>query len=357
MPDLAPRPALVATGDDGASRHDCPSDIPPHAAAGSGNAIDRSRQAVLLMTYGTAASLDGVEAYYTHIRGGRRPAPELLEDLLRRYLAIGGTSPLPCHTERQRAALEEELARRGVAVPVHAAMKHVEPFIEGAVRALAQGGVTHVVALPLAPHFSTLNTCAYCRAVDAGRAAPARLTYEIVAGWHAEPRLIAALAAATAAALARCPDGARAHVVFTAHSLPARIRDAGDPYPELLLESARRVAIALGLADDRWSFAFQSAGRTPEPWLGPDVRARLAALAAAGATAVVVSPVGFVADHLELLYDIDIEARACALSLGLRLERARALNDDPVFIAAIADVLERRLAPRALAASPARGER
>lgn len=357
MPDAQLPAGIVATADVGAPVHDCPSDIPAGQAPGSGDAIDRSRQAVLLMTYGTAPSLDGVEAYYTHIRGGRRPSPELLEDLLRRYLAIGGTSPLPCHTERQRATLESEVARRGLAVPVRAAMKHVEPFIEGAVRALAQDGVTHVVALPLAPQFSTLSTCAYCRAVDAGRTGPARLTYEIVADWHVEPRLVAALAAATAEALARYPDAARPHVLFTAHSLPARIRDAGDPYPELLLESARRVATALGLAGDRWSFAFQSAGRTPEPWLGPDVRTRLAALAADGTTAVVVSPVGFVADHLELLYDIDIEARACALSLGIRLERARAMNDDPVFIAALADVLERRLGPRSLPASPARGAR
>ncbi|HEX8938875.1 MAG TPA: ferrochelatase [Candidatus Limnocylindrales bacterium] len=349
--------------------HDCPADAPRYAVeAGAAAAIparpiDRSRQAVLLMAYGSIASLDQVPAYYTHIRGGRAPSAELLEELTERYRAIGGTSPLSDHTEHQRAAVAAELHRRGLDVPVLVGMKHIEPFIGDVVERLAADGTTHVVAMALAPHFSTMSACAYCHAVAEGRdaaaaAGPAGLTFEMVRDWHAEPRFIRALAAATYEALdALWAAGSSArsnvtwalgsrldtHVVFTAHSLPARILERHDPYPELLRETADLVASALGL--HAWSFAFQSAGRTADPWLGPDLTDHLRVLAAQGVREAVVCPVGFVADHLEVLYDIDIEAQAVAAELGLTLERARSMNDDPVFVAGIADVLERRLAP------------
>lgn len=328
--------------------HDCPADAPRYPGSGPGRPIDRSRQAVLLMAYGSIESLDQVPAYYTHIRGGRAPSPELLEELTGRYKAIGGTSPLSGHTKRQRAAVEAELARRGLAVPVYAAMKHIEPFIPDEVERLAREGVTHIVALALAPHFSTMSACAYCHAVAEGRDRGAGRgggpTFEIVRDWHAAPGFIEALAAATGEAIARSEG--RPHVVFTAHSLPRRIVDVGDPYPELLLDTARLVAARLGLAEAGWSFAFQSAGRTADPWLGPDLTDHLRGLA--GRTSnVVVCPVGFVADHLEVLYDIDIEAQATARELGLRLVRARSMNDDPTFVGAIADVLAGRLAPEA----------
>lgn len=318
--------------------HDCPGDQGPDQP------VDRTRPAVLLMAYGSVDSLDQVPAYYTHIRHGRPPTPELLEQLLDRYRAIGGASPLSGHTERQRAAVADELASRGIDVPVYAAMKHIEPFIETVVRRMTADGVTHVVAMALAPHFSTMSSCAYCHAVEdarlalAGGGSPAP-TYEMVQDWHAEERFIDALAAVTAEALA-ANEGA--HVVFTAHSLPRKILDVGDPYEDLLLDTARRVAERLGLPS--WSFAFQSAGRTADPWLGPDLGDHLRELASSGTSRVVVCPVGFVSDHLEILYDVDIEAQEVARELGIELRRARSMNDDPTFIAGIADVLERRLA-------------
>ncbi len=328
--------------------HDCPADGPRYPDAPEGRPIDRSRQAVLLMAYGSIESLDQVPAYYTHIRGGRPPAPEQLEELLGRYRAIGGTSPLSGHTERQRAAVQAALRERGIDVPVYAAMKHIEPFIGDVVGTVARGGTTNIVAMALAPHFSTMSACAYCHAVAEGRdaagAGGASLTFEMVRDWHDEPRFIEALAGATREALDRFPASAVPHVVFTAHSLPQRILERNDPYRDLLLDTARLAAERLSLGPDRWSFAFQSAGRTPDPWLGPDLGDHLGELASGGARDVVVCPVGFVSDHLEVLYDIDIEAQEAAHTRGIRLERARSMNDDPTFIAGIADVLARRLA-------------
>jgi ferrochelatase len=325
--------------------HDCPADAPSYPGSAQSRPLDRSRQAVLLMAYGSIESLDQVPAYYTHIRGGRAPSSEMLEELTERYRAIGGTSPLSGHTKRQRAAVEAELARRGLAVPVYAAMKHIEPFIPDEVQRLAGEGVTHIVALALAPHFSTMSACAYCHAVAEGRdrsvGRGAMQTFEIVRDWHDASAFIQALASATREAIGASVGAP--HVVFTAHSLPRRILEVGDPYPELLRDSARLVAAQLGIPDSGWSFAFQSAGRTADPWLGPDLTDHLREVAARTSD-VVVCPVGFVADHLEVLYDIDIEAQATARELGLRLVRARSMNDDPTFIAAIADVLEPRLA-------------
>ncbi len=335
--------------------HDCPADAPRYPDAGPGHPIDRSREAVLLMAYGSIESLDQVPAYYTHIRGGRPPSPELLEELTDRYRAIGGTSPLSGHTERQRAAVQAELVRRGVEVPVFAAMKHIEPFIGEVVGRLADGGTTHIVAMALAPHFSTMSACAYCHAVgegrDGAREAGGEITFEMVRDWHAEPAFIEALARATREALDAFAAGERPHVVFTAHSLPRKILERGDPYPDLLLDTARLVAERLGLPEGGWTFAFQSAGRTADPWLGPDLTDHLVELSRKGVDGVVVCPVGFVADHLEVLYDIDIEAQKLASDLGMRLVRARSMNDDPTFVTAIADVLERRLAAPTL--SPA----
>ncbi len=326
--------------------HACPADAPRTSdSIGEPLAIDRSRQAVLLMAYGSVDSLDQVEAYYTDIRRGSPPPRHLLEELLERYRAIGGASPLSGHTERQRVAVQTELGRRGHAIPVYSGMKHITPFIADTVARMASDGVTHVVALALAPHFSTMSVAAYCAAVDTARRGLDRpISYEMVHSWHAEPHFIDALAGATAEALERLDrPGEDAHIVFTAHSLPAKILDRGDPYPDLLVETARLVAEQLG--HERWTFAFQSAGRTADPWLGPDLGDHLAELSSRGVRSVVVCPVGFVSDHLEVLYDIDIEAQAKARELGIRLERARSMNDDPIFVAGLADVLERRLAP------------
>ena len=293
--------------------------------------------AVLLMAYGSPDSLDQVEAYYTDIRRGNPPTPELLEELVGRYRAIGGGSPLSRIVEAQRAALEAELAARGRAIRVNAGLRHIEPKIGRVVERMAADGVTRFAAIALAPQKSS-NAAGYGRAVEAalaglGQAAPAVV---VVDSWHDQPHFIEALAATTKEALARFPDPARVRVMFTAHSLPARVIAEGDRYPDQLAETAALVAAQLGLTE--YAFAFQSAGRTGEAWLGPDILEEIRRLAGTGVMDLVIRPVGFVADHLEVLYDIDIEAQAVARELGVRLERARSMNDDPIFIAGLADV-------------------
>ncbi len=301
--------------------------------------------AVLLMAYGSPDTLDQVEAYYTDIRRGNPPTPELLEELVGRYRAIGGGSPLSRIVEAQRAALEAELAARGQAIRVYAGLRHIEPKIGRIVERMAADGVTRFVAIALAPQKSS-NAASYGRAVESaldglGEAAPSVVAVD---SWHDQPRFIEALAATTREALARFPDPARVRVMFTAHSLPARVIAEGDPYPDQLAETAALVATQLGLSE--YAFAFQSAGRTGEAWLGPDILEEIRRLAATGVTDLLVRPVGFVADHLEVLYDIDIEAQAVARELGVQLERARSMNDDPIFIAGLADVAVAAL-PRA----------
>lgn len=298
--------------------------------------------AVLLMAYGSPDSLDQVEAYYTDIRRGSPPPPHLLEELLGRYRAIGGGSPLSGIVERQRVALGAELARRGMDVPVYAGMRHIAPRIGTIVDRMAADGVTHFVALALAPQRSS-NAAGYRRAVDAAieRIGPGAPTYELIESWHDEPRFIDALTAATGEAIARLHRPADARVMFTAHSLPARVVAEGDTYPDELARTAALVAERLGI--DSYEFAFQSAGRTGEPWLGPDILDEIRRLAAAGVRELAVSPVGFVAEHLEVLYDIDIEACGVAAELGMRIERAPSLNDEPAFIAGLADIVGRAL--------------
>lgn len=293
--------------------------------------------AVLLMAYGSPDRLDQVEAYYTDIRRGSPPSPRLLEELVGWYRAIGGGSPLSRIVEAQRAALEAELAARGRAIRVYAGMRHIEPRIGRIVEGMAADGVERFVAIALAPQKSS-NAAGYRRAVDAalaglGDGAPSAA---FVDSWYDQPRFIEALAATTREALARFPDPTRVRVMFTAHSLPARVVAEGDPYPDEVAGTAALVAERLGLAG--YDVAFQSAGRTGEAWLGPDILAEIRRLAGTGVTELVVRPIGFVADHLEVLYDIDIEAQAVARDVGIRLERARSMNADPIFIAGLADV-------------------
>jgi ferrochelatase len=301
-------------------------------------------EAILLMAYGSPDRLDQVEAYYTDIRRGSPPPPELLEELIGRYRAIGGGSPLSRIVEEQRAALEAELARRGRPMRVYAGMRHIAPRIGTVVEGMAADGVQRFAAIALAPQQSS-NAAGYRRAVDAalaglGETAP---TVAYVDAWYDQPRFIEVLALTTREALDRFADPGRVRVMFTAHSLPARVLAEGDPYAGQLGATAALVAERLGLT--QYEFSFQSAGRTGEPWLGPDILEEIRRLAAAGVTELVIRPVGFVADHLEVLYDIDIEAQAVARSVGIRLERARSLNDDPIFIAALADVAEAALTP------------
>ena len=293
---------------------------------------------MLVMAYGTPATHDDIEGYYTHIRRGRRPAPEQLADLVRRYDAIGGLSPLAERTRAQVDGLQAVLDR---AEPgrflVAYGGKHAAPFVEDGVGRLVEAGVTDLVALVLAPHYSALSVGEYfdrvAAAVD-GAGAPLGITY--VRDWYAEPGLIELLAERVRSGLACFPGGARVETLVTAHSLPQRVLEMADPYPEQLESTAAAVALAAGAG--RWQVAWQSAGRTAEPWLGPDVLEAIRALAGR-VDGVLVCPAGFVSDHLEVLYDLDIEARAVAEAAGLGFRRTESLNDDPRFLAVLAGVV------------------
>ena len=290
---------------------------------------------VLLMAYGTPATLDDVEAYYTHIRGGRTPAPELVADLRRRYAAIGGTSPLLDITRRQARGVQRAL---GDGFVVELGMKHAPPFIEDGVGALARQGVRDIVAVVLTPHFSAMSVGQYLERARAA-AQTAGVDFVGVEQWHLEPGFLELLSDTL---LTDAVRATAAHVLFTAHSLPARILETGDPYPEQLRESAEAIAKVADIDDDRWSLAWQSAGKTPEPWLGPSVVEVVPGLAARGVTDVVVCPQGFVADHLEVLYDLDIQAKALADEVGISLTRTPSPNADPRLCLALAEVIRAR---------------
>jgi ferrochelatase len=283
------------------------------------------------MAYGTPGSPEDIESYYTDIRRGRPPTDEQLADLTRRYAAIGGISPLAARTEAQRAAIEAAL---GPGYRVVLGLKHAEPKIEAAVEALAAEGVTRVVGLVLAPHDSAFSVGEYLgRMTEA--AARHGMTAAGVRSWATEPAFVEFVAADVRTRLAAMP--ADTFVLFTAHSLPRRIVDTGDPYPDELRATAGAVAERVGLASGAWGTAWQSAGRTPEPWLRPDILQTIDDLAAGGATpGVLVAAVGFVADHLEVLYDLDIEARRRAASNGLVFARTACVNDDATVMAALA---------------------
>ncbi len=285
--------------------------------------------AVILMAYGSPERVADVPAYYADIRGGRPISPEQLEDLVARYRALGieDSNPLNAITEATRAALEAELG-----LPVFTGMKHWDPRIAAAVESALAAGATRLVGLVLAPHYSRLSIAGYRRLLDDAVAGRAGVVF--VESWHDDPGLVAFLAD-------RIRD-TDAHVVFTAHSLPARILDEGDPYQDQLLETARLVADSAGVED--WSFSFQSESPTGEPWLGPDILDHLEDLSGRGVEDVLVCPVGFVSDHLEIRWDIDSEAVDKARELGLRLQRIEMPNDDPRFVHALAEIVRGALA-------------
>jgi protoporphyrin/coproporphyrin ferrochelatase len=284
--------------------------------------------AVVLMAYGSPERLADVPAYYADIRGGRPVAPEHLEDLVARYrrLGIEESSPLNAITEETRAALERELE-----LPVFTGMKHWTPHIADAADAAVADGAERIVGLVLAPHYSALSIKGYRDQLEQALAARAELDF--VQSWHLEPGFVELLADRI--------RGTDAHVVFTAHSLPARILELGDPYKDQLLETSSAVAVAAGI--EGWSFSFQSESPTGEPWLGPDILDHLAALRADGVEHVLVCPVGFVSDHLEIRWDLDVEAQEKAAALGMRLERIEMPNADPAFIRTLAAIVKRAL--------------
>jgi len=294
----------------------------------------RLSTAVVLMAYGSPERLADVPAYYADIRGDRPIRPELLDDLVERYrkLGIEEQSPLNAITEETRAALERDLGD----VPVFTGMKHWTPRIaEAAERALATGAQT-VVGLVLAPHFSSMSIAGYRRQLEEALAGRAELAF--VESWHDDPGFVDVLAERV--------RGTAAHVVFTAHSLPERILGEGDPYKAQLLETSQLVAERAALRD--WSFSFQSESQTGEPWLGPDILDHLQDLHERGARDVLVCPVGFVADHLEIRWDLDHEAREKAVELGMRFARIAMPNAEPAFVDVLAGLVRRALATAAV---------
>lgn len=289
---------------------------------------------VVLMAYGTPRTRAEIEPYYTDIRRGRPPTPELLAQLSDRYEAIGGLSPLAQRTEAQRARLQAALDERAPGgYTVVLGLKHAEPKIEATVETVTDA---RIVGLVLAPHYSAFSIGQYHE--RAGATAAARgIAFTGIDSWHLEPAYLDFLATQVRAQLAAMP--ANTKVLFTAHSLPERIVATGDPYPEQLHATAAAVAERVGLREwSQWGLAWQSAGRTPEPWLGPDVLAVIDDLAASeNADGVLVCACGFVADHLEVLYDLDIEAARHATARGLAFARTACVNDDPAVFAALAD--------------------
>jgi ferrochelatase len=288
------------------------------------------RTAVVLMAYGGPTRLEDIPAYLADIRGSRPVSPEFVAELVERYRRIGG-SPLNEITERQRAAVERELG-----LPVYVGMKHWQPRIAEAAEQAVAAGAERVVGLVLAPHYSRMSIGGYRDRLEEALAGRAELVF--VESWHDHEPFIEVVADRL--------RGTDAHVVFTAHSLPARILTEGDPYRDQLLETGRLVAEGANLDD--WSIAFQSESPSGEPWLEPHVLAELERLHGNGVKAVMLTPVGFVSDHLEILWDLDIEARAKAAELGLTLERMPSLNDDPAFIGALAALV------RQVSGSPSR---
>ena len=283
------------------------------------------------MAHGTPASLDEMPEYLTLVRGGRPPSEELVHEMRENYGAIGGRSPLTDLTQAQAAVLREKL---GAGIPVAVGMRNWTPFITEALAGLAAAGVTRVIGIPMAPQFSTLSVQRY---IDTATAAlPDGMRFEAVESFHTHPLLIEAFAERVRAAQPK-PDE---RVIFTAHALPVRVIEAGDRYADEVAATARAVAAQAGIAS--YDLAFQSAGRTPEPWIGPELRTVIDDRSASIRKFLVV-PIGFVCDHTEILFDIDVQAAQVAREFSTTLRRTASLNTSPLFIALLEDLVRARL--------------
>jgi ferrochelatase len=298
---------------------------------------------VLILAYGTPEKLEDVEPYYTHIRGGRPPTPAALEDLRERYRLVGGRTPLLDLSKGVADALQARLDSESPGrYRVYLGMKHWHPFIGEVVPQIAADGVREVIAVVLAPHYSRYSLEGYRKYINQAleQLDPAqRFRLHFVESWHEHPLFRKLIAGRVAEALAQFPAELRgqARVVFSAHSLPEKIVAMGDPYPQQLRDSAAGIAELLGLP--QYGFCYPSAGMTGEPWLGPDILDELEQLRAQGVRAVLSVPFGFVAEHLEVLWDIDTEAQAKAEELGIALRRIRMPNADPEFVEVIRAVV------------------
>jgi ferrochelatase len=303
----------------------------------------KSTIGVLLMAYGSPDSLDELEPYLLDIRGGRPVSPALLAEIKGRYAQIGGRSPLLDLTRAQADALQRELNHRFVDEDLkfrtYVGMRHWQPRIKEAVAKMDADGVEELIAIVMAPHSSTISTGAYFnRLREAIDEMDPEMNVIKVESWYDHPGLITALAEKVTPAM-QLFEPVMPYVIFTAHSLPVRIIEQGDAYDSQLKQTARLLAVRLGLPGDQWEFCYQSAGQSPEPWLGPSIEQRVVELIHSGHMNLLVVPVGFVCDHVEILYDIDIAARNLAQANGGRLERIESLNASPTLIATLADLV------------------
>ena len=298
---------------------------------------------VIVMAYGGPNSLDEIPGYLADIRSGRVTPPDVLADITSIYAQIGGHSPLLAGSTAQCDAIRSHLDPQRFRV--YMGMRHWAPWIEDTIRTMLDDGIEQMISLALAPHFSTLSIAKYQERIASGLALNrGTIACAHIDSYYDAPGLIAPLAERAQEAMRRWPEAERAqiHVVFTAHSLPVRIIEAGDPYEQQLRETAALVADRAGIREEQWSWSFQSAGRSPEPWLGPQLEAHIETLAQRGIRNIVALPVGFVSDHVEILYDIDIKAQQVAKACGVRLERPPALNDDPTFTKQLAELIVAR---------------
>lgn len=295
--------------------------------------------AVLLLAYGGPDSLADIPAYLSDVRHGRPTPPDLLAEITRRYELIGGRSPLLDITRRVAGRLQESLG-----IAVYVGMRHWHPYIRETAGQIARDGIRRVVAVCMAPHFSVMSTGAYRTALDREFAGTG-IEVSFVESWHTQPDYLVGIAANARQALDRfAPDDrAGVKVVFTAHSLPAMVVQKGDPYDAQLQETAQQIAALMQLPAERWMRCYQSAARSEVPWLGPQIEAIVPRLAQAGERNVLIVPTGFLADHVEVLYDIDIGVQAIARAHGVHVERAPMLNDDPALVRALAALARQRM--------------
>lgn len=300
---------------------------------------------VLVMSYGTPQNMDQVEAYYTHIRRGNPPTEEQLKELTDRYEAIvGGVFPLRENTDNQVKALQETLQRMNsnpdVEYVCYQGLKHAAPFIEDGVQSMANDGITEAVGVVLAPHYSIMSVGSYIKRAEE-QAAESGIQMTFIKSYHLHPKLIETLSQRVNHKLDLFVEAGverdKVRVLFSAHSLPEKILEMGDPYQDQLHETSKAIADKVGIAG--WQFTWQSAGRTATPWLGPDILDTLRTLSQEQVEDVLVAPIGFVSDHLEVLYDLDIEAQTVAKELDMRLMRIESLNTDPLYMETLSDVI------------------
>lgn len=300
---------------------------------------------LLVMAYGTPYSEEDIERYYTHIRHGRKPSEESLQDLKDRYKAIGGISPLAKITKDQATSLCDRLneVQDEIEFKMYLGLKHIEPFVEDGVEQMKNDGITEAVSIVLAPHFSTFSVKSYNgRAKETADKHGIKLTS--VESWYTEPKFIQFWSEKVSAAFADMSEEERAKacLIVSAHSLPEKIIANGDPYPEQLKETADLIAEAAGV--ENYEVGWQSAGQTPEPWIGPDVQDLTHDLhKEKGYDSFVYTPVGFVADHLEVLYDNDYECKVVCDEIGATYRRPEMPNVDPLFIDGLADIVLNKL--------------